>query len=75
MAKAKFVPYIDRMCRGFGEDFFGKEAMDQITDEQVETARIEAFIRLSEYVAKYGAEPGNKQFAELFCNYVFENYM
>lgn len=72
---AKFVPYIDRMCRGFGEEFFGKEAMDTITDAQVEKARIEAFKQLEELVIKTGPQEGNTRFAELFCNYVFSEYM
>jgi len=73
--KKKFVPYIDRMCRGYGEEFFGKDAMDEVTDAQVEEARIQAFIQLSELVVKTGPQEGNERFKQLFCNYVFANFM
>ena len=75
MAKKKFVSYIDRMCRQYGEEEFGKDVMDTITDEQVEAARIEAFIMLSEYVAQYGAHEGNDTFKQFFCLHVKYNYL
>jgi len=40
--------YIDVLFRKYGEDFFGTEAMSQITDDQVEKARIWTMNELSE---------------------------
>lgn len=66
--------YIDRVFRGYGEEFFGKEAMDKITDEQVEVARCEAYKMLCELTQKYGKqEKGTLE--ELFNNYIFAYYM
>lgn len=66
--------YIDRIFRGYGEEFFGKECMDKITDEQVEEARCEAFKLLEEKTKKYGKqEKGTVE--ELFCNYIFGTFM
>ena len=48
--------YIDRIFRGYGEDFFGKKAMDKITDEQVEEARCYAARELSRLTRKYGRQ-------------------
>lgn len=68
------VAYIDRIFRGYGEEFFGKECMDNITDEQVEEARCQAFKWLDEKTAKYGKqEKGTVE--ELFCNYIFANFI
>lgn len=68
------MAYIDKIFRKHGEDFFGKEVMDQITDEQVEEARCEAFKGLTELTAKYGRqEKGTVE--ELFCNYIFSEFI
>ena len=68
------MAYIDKIFRGYGEEFFGKEAMDYITDEQVEEARCQAFMWLGELTQKYGKqEEGTVR--ELFCNYIFGTFM
>ncbi len=73
MAK-KFVPYIDKQFRKIGEEFFGKEPMDRITDDQVTEARVFAFNVLSELTRDFGKqEPGTLE--ELFCNYLFGAYI
>lgn len=73
--------YIDRIFRGYGEEFFGKEFMDKLTSEQIETARCESFKLLQEKI-EYLISVGYKHtesdeitdVKELFCNYIFENY-
>lgn len=66
--------YIDRIFRGYGEAFFGKEAMDRITSAQVEEARCAAMRELGRLTEKYGKQ--EKGTAEaLFCNYLFANYI
>lgn len=69
----KMVGYIDKLFRGYGEEFFGKEAMDQITDEQVEEARCEACKMLNELTAEFGKQEEGVV-KELFYNYVFANF-
>lgn len=76
--------YIDHLFRGYGEEFFGKEAMDKITDKQVETARIYSFKTLND-VCKEVIKSGDKEsleiikksniLKELFFNYIFSEYM
>lgn len=66
--------YIDKLFRGYGEEFFGKSAMNRVTDEQVSEARCAAFQATCELTGKYGKqEPGTVK--ELFRNYVFECFM
>lgn len=66
--------YIDVLFRGYGENFFGKETMDRITDEQVEEARIYAMVTVSELTKQLGLQ--KKGIAkELFCNYIFGVFM
>lgn len=66
--------YIDQIFRGYGEEFFGKECMDQITDAQVEEARCWAFTELNDLTAKYGKqEKGTVK--ELFCNYIWGEFI
>lgn len=66
--------FIDRVFRGYGEEFFGKEAMDRITTAQVEEARCTAMRDLGTLTAKYGKqEKGTAK--ELFCNYLFDRYI
>ena len=68
------MAYIDKLFRGYGEEFFGKTAMNMITDDQVEEARCAAFQATHELTEKYGKqEEGTTR--ELFCNYVFECFM
>lgn len=71
MAKELFI---DRVFRGYGKQFFGKEAMSRITSAQVEEARCAAMRELGRLTAKYGKqEKGTAE--ELFCNYLFEKYI
>lgn len=66
--------YIDKLFRRYGEEFFGKTAMDMVTDEQVSEARCAAFQTTCELTEKYGKqEKGTTK--ELFCNYVFGCFM
>ena len=66
--------YIDKIFREYGEDFFGKQCMDRITDSQVEEARVFAFNELAALTKKYGKQdPGTTK--ELFCNYLFSEYI
>lgn len=66
--------FIDRVFRGYGEEFFGKAAMDMITDDQVEEARCFACRELGYLTKMYGKQE-NGVVNELFCNYVFGNFM
>lgn len=66
--------YIDRVFRGYGEEFFGKEAMSRITGAQVEEARCAAMQELGRLTEKYGKQEHGTA-AELFCNYLFEKYI
>ena len=64
--------YIDVLFRGYGEQFFGKSVMDQITDSQVEEARIYAMMMLGELTKALGLqEKGTAK--RLFCEYI-ESY-
>lgn len=65
---------IDKTFRRYGEDFFGKECMNQITDAQVEEARVWAFNELAELTEKYGRQPDGAC-KELFCNYIFGQFL
>ena len=66
--------FIDKVFRKYGEEFFGKTAMDMITDAQVEEARCEAMKYLCELTRKYGKQyQGTVK--DLFCNYVFSTFM
>lgn len=66
--------YIDVLFRRYGEESFGKESMDKITDEQVEEARIYAITMLSELTKQLGLqEKGTAK--ELFCNYISDVFM
>lgn len=62
---------IDRIFRGYGDDFFGKDVMDLITWEQVEEARCFAFKVLDELTKNYGKQE-NGTVEGLFLNYLFE---
>lgn len=66
--------YIDVLFRSYGEEFFGKEAMDKITDEQVEEARIYAMFTLGELTKQLGLQKQGTA-KELFCNYIFGVFM
>lgn len=57
----------DKIFRSYGEDFFGKKAMDQITDEQIEEAKAFAISEADNY-----DEDATR---ELFCNYIFGTFM
>lgn len=66
--------YVDRNFRWYGEAFFGKMAMDRITSEQVEEARVYAFRELANLTARYGEQKkGTVQ--ELFCDYIFSEFI
>lgn len=65
---------IDKVFYKHAEEFFGKTAMERITDEQVEEARVWACRETSRMTAKYGLLPkGTTQ--ELFNNYLFSYYL
>lgn len=66
--------YIDRVFRGYGEAFFGEEAMARITSAQVEEARCFAMRELGRITEIYGRQK-NGTAEELFCNYLFEKYI
>ena len=66
--------YIDKIFRGYGEDFFGKQCMNRITDDQIEEARVFAFNELAALTKKYGKQESGTA-KELFCNYLFSEYI
>ncbi len=73
--------YIDRIFRGYGEEFFGKETMDQVTSEQVEEARCFAYGTMSEVVRGMiaaGLDPRSEGVMDeckaLFYRYIFEQF-
>ena len=66
--------FIDRIFRGYGEEFFGKQAMDKITPEQVEEARCFAMDVLAALTKEFGLQKKGTE-RELFCNYVFGMFM
>lgn len=68
------MAYIDKLFRGYGEEFLGKECMDKVTDEQVEEARCWACAEVGKLTEKYGRQP-NGTAKELFCNYVFSEFI
>ena len=65
---------IDRVFRGYGEEFFGEKVMSSITDEQVEEARCCAMKEVAERTAKRGRQAEGTA-KELFLNYIFENFI
>lgn len=65
---------IDRVFRGYGEEFFGEKAMSSITDEQVEEARCFAMREVAERTAKSGRQAEGTA-KELFLNYIFGEFM
>lgn len=65
---------IDEHFRQLGEDFFGKTAMDRITDEQLEQARIFSMKELGRRTIKDGLQPDGT-LKEIFCNYIFGTFM
>ena len=65
--------FIDRVFRGYGEEFFGKRFMDTINSKQVEEARCFAMQELNYLTAKYGKQKQGAE-RELFCNYIFEKF-
>ena len=66
--------YVDRCFREYGEDFFGKALMDNITSEQVEKGRVFAFKTLADLTAEYG-KLGEDVVKELFCGYIFAHFV
>lgn len=68
------MSYIDTIFRGYGEKFFGKTAMDQITDAQVEEARVYACQEVHNLTKIHGKQSDGTA-AELFCNYIFGTFM
>ena len=65
---------IDKIFRGYGEEFFGKECMDQITNAQVEEARCWVFTEVGNLTAAYGKQPSGTV-KKLFCNYIFSKFI
>ncbi len=66
--------FIDRAFRKYGEEFFGRTAMDMITTAQVEEARCAAMTELADLTRKYGLQD-ESTVKELFCNYILENFI
>ena len=65
---------IDREFRQYGVEFFGEAAMANLTDEQIEEARVWAMNELADLTEKYGRqEKGTAR--ELFCNYLFDKFI
>ena len=68
------VSWLDKHFRTLGERFFGEIAMDQITNKQVEEARCAAMAELNRLTSLYGKQKDGTA-KDLFCNYIFENFM
>lgn len=68
------MSHIDKIFRRYGEEFFGKKCMDQITDAQVEEARCWAFKELNNLTVEYGKQAPDTV-KELFCNYIFGEFI
>lgn len=68
------MTFVDRTFKDYGVAFFGEKAMERITDAQIEEARCFAMEELGRLTAKYGPQEKGTA-AELFCNYLFENYI
>lgn len=65
---------LEQIFRGYGEEFFGKTIMDQITTEQIEEGRCAAMNKLHDLTEKYGRqEDGTAQV--LFCEYIFNRWV
>lgn len=65
---------VDKIFREYGEEFFGKDAMQNITDSQVEEARVFAFKALDYLTGMYGKQEAGTA-RKLFCNYLFDRYI
>lgn len=63
--------FIDRVFRGYGEQFFGKEAMDLISSTEVEDARCKAMQVLNLRTMMYGKQRPHTA-EQLFCKYISE---
>lgn len=68
------ISAIDKVFKGYGEEFFGVKAMEQITDEQIEEARVWTCNEIHRLTALYGLQEQGT-IKELFCNYVFGQFM
>ena len=64
---------IDRVFYKHAEEFFGKRAMETITDDQVEEARVFT-CRLIHDKVEAGECPIKTDQWELFNNYLFEHF-
>lgn len=60
---------IDNLFRKFGEEQFGKEAMNQVSDERVEKARIAAMKDLSSLI-RSGRKINQGVAKKIFCWYL-----
>lgn len=60
--------------REYGEEFFGEIAMESITDEQSQRARQFALDVFWQMVNEFGKQD-DKASKELYCNYLFANFI
>lgn len=65
---------LEQIFRGYGEDFFGKQLMDNLTAEQIEEGRCAAMNKLCDLTAKYGKQEVDTA-RVLFCDYIFERWI
>ena len=63
--------FIDRVFRGYGEQFFGKARMDHISTAEVEECRCKAMEILGKRTMMYGKQPPRTA-EKLFCKYISE---
>lgn len=60
---------LDIRCREWGEEQFGKDAMNQVSDERVEKARIAAMNDLSSLI-RSGRKINQGTAKKIFCWYL-----
>ena len=48
---------MNKMFRGIGEHYLGKEVMDKVTDDVIEKARCDAFSVLANVTKVFGKQP------------------
>ncbi len=68
------MTYLGRIFRGYAVEQFGEQAMANITDEQVEEARVMAFKVLEGLTYSHGRQ-SNGTCKNLFLTYLNEVYM
>lgn len=65
------LPFIDRQFKAYGIKAHGEEAMERLTDPEIEKARCYAFSVLDERTKKYGRQPKGTV-ESIFCRKVAE---